>query len=71
MALTLLKKTVDYRIYLRGDKRYAVQDASGKPVNGEQKVRILLAEDLIKIALPAGVNEEGEVGRSENPEGKA
>ncbi len=71
MALTLLKKTVDYRIYLRGDKRYAVQDASGKPVNGEQKVRILLAEDLIKIALPTGVNEESEVGRSENPEGKA
>ena len=33
MAMTLVKKTDNYKIYLRGDKRYAVQDSSGKPVN--------------------------------------
>jgi hypothetical protein len=52
MAMTLIKKTENYKIYLRGDKRYAVQDSSGKPVNGEEKVRILIEEDLIKVAVP-------------------
>jgi len=52
MAMTLVKKTDNYKIYLRGDKRYAVQDSSGKPVNGEEKVRILIEEDLIKVAVP-------------------
>ena len=44
MAMTLVKKTDDYKIYLRGDKRYAVQDGSGKPINGQEKVRILIEE---------------------------
>ena len=52
MAMTLIKKTDNYKIYLRGDKRYAVQDSTGKPVNGEEKVRILIEEDLIKVAVP-------------------
>lgn len=52
MAMKLVKKTADYKIFVRGDDRYAVQDASGKPVNGEEKVRILVAEDLIKVTLP-------------------
>ena len=52
MAMTLIKKTENYKIYLRGDMRYAVQDSSGKPVNGEEKVRILIEEDLIKVAVP-------------------
>lgn len=53
MAMKLVKKTDEYSIYLRGDKRYAVEDARKKPVNGEEKVRILLAEDLLKVAAPA------------------
>jgi len=31
MAMKLIKKTPDYKIYVRGDDRYAVQDASGSP----------------------------------------
>lgn len=53
MAMTLIRKTNDYRIFKRGDGRFAVQDGAGKPVNGEDKVKILLAEDLIKVTLPA------------------
>jgi len=53
MAMKLVKKTAEYTIFKRGDDRYAVQDASKKAVNGEEKVRILLAEDLIKAAAPA------------------
>ena len=52
MAMKLIKKTADYKIFMRGDDRYAVQDASGKPVNGEEKVRILVEEELIKVTVP-------------------
>jgi hypothetical protein len=53
MAMKLVKKTSEYSIYQRGDNRYAVQDAGKKPVNGEEKTRILIAEELIKATLPA------------------
>ena len=53
MAMKLVKKTDEYSIYLRGDKRYAVEDARKKPVNGDEKVRILVAEELLKVAVPA------------------
>ncbi len=51
--MKLVKKTAQYSIYQRGDDRYAVKDARKKPVNGEEKTRILVAEDLVKITLPA------------------
>ena len=53
MAMKLIKKTADYKIFMRGDDRYAVQDATGKPVNGEEKVRILVEEELIKVTVPS------------------
>ena len=53
MAMKLVKKTAEYSIYQRSDNRYAVQDGKKKPVNGDEKVRILVAEELIKAALPA------------------
>jgi len=53
MAMTLIKKASGYKIYKRGDGRFAVQNASGKPVNGEEKVNVLLAEELIKVTMPA------------------
>ena len=60
MAMKLIKKTAEYKIFMRGDDRYAVQDASGKPVNGEEKVRILVEEDLIKVTLPSPEEEAAE-----------
>ena len=57
MAMKLIKKMADYKIFMRGDERYAVQDANGKPINGEEKVKILVAEDLIKVTVP-GPKEE-------------
>ena len=52
MAMKLVRKTADYKIFLRGDNRYAVQNAAGKPVNGEEKVNILIAEELVTVAAP-------------------
>ena len=60
MAMKLIKKTAEYKIFMRGDDRYAVQDASGKAVNGEEKVRILVEEDLIKVTLPSPKEEVAE-----------
>ena len=51
--MKLVKKTEQYSIFQRGDQRYAVKDAHKKPVNGEEKARILLAEDLVKAPLVA------------------
>ena len=53
MSMTLIKKTAEYSIFQRGDNRYAVRDAARQAVNGDEKVRILRAEGLIKIAAPA------------------
>jgi hypothetical protein len=53
MAMKLVKKTAEYTIYQRNDERYAVQDSNKKPVNGDEKVRILVTEELIKASLPA------------------
>ena len=58
MAMKLVKKTDEYSIYLRSDERYAVKDAHKNPVNGDDKVRILVEEGLIKAALPAEPTEE-------------
>ena len=60
MAMKLIKKTAEYKIFMRGDDRYAVRDASGKPVNGEEKVRVLVEEDLIKVTLPSPKEEVAE-----------
>lgn len=53
MAMKLVKKTAEYSIYQRGDERYAVKDANKKAVNGDEKVRILVEEELLKVAVPA------------------
>ncbi len=56
--MKLVKKTADYSIFQRGDERYAVKDAAKNAVNGEEKVRILLEEGLIKVTAPAPKAEE-------------
>lgn len=58
MSMKLVKKTAEYSIYKRSDDRYAVRDANKQPINGDEKVKILVAEDLLKIALPAAPVEE-------------
>ena len=68
MAMKLIKKTADYKIFVRGDERYAVQDSSGKPVNGEEKVRILVEEELIKVTVPAPKEEAPEAEEAASDE---
>jgi len=55
--MSQVKKTSEYTISKRRDDRYAVVDANKKPVNGEEKVKILLAEGLITLKVAAPVAE--------------
>ncbi len=71
MAMKLVKKTDEYSIYLRSDNRYAVRDANKNPVNGDDKVRILVAEDLIKAAMPAEPQPEAEESGAEDAPAEA
>ncbi|MGK0443014.1 MAG: hypothetical protein ACJA0N_002834 [Pseudohongiellaceae bacterium] len=54
-----VKKTSEYTVKQRNDKRYAVVGANKKSINGEEKVKILLAEGLVTLskAAPAPAEE--------------
>ncbi|TGD76119.1 hypothetical protein E4634_00795 [Mangrovimicrobium sediminis] len=58
MSMKLVKKTDDYSIYQRRDERYAVKDANKNAVNGEEKVKILVAEGLVEVKVAQPVAEE-------------
>ena len=68
MAMKLVKKTDEYSIYQRSDDRYAVKDVNKNAVNGDDKVRILVAEELIKASLPAEPEPEQEPEPEETAE---
>ena len=58
--MKVIKKTKDYVVYQKGSGRYAVKDAERNWVNADEKIKILLAEGLIKAVMPAApvVDEE-------------
>ena len=51
-------KNDEYTIYQRRDGRYAVENAAKKPVNGDEKVAILVANELVKVTQPTSPAEE-------------
>lgn len=51
--MKVVKKTSEYTIFQRRDERYAIVGADKKAINGEEKVKILAAEELIKVTAPA------------------
>lgn len=58
--MLLEKKTAAHKIFKRRDGRFAVTTLKNVKVNGEEKVQVLLAEELIKVtaAAPAPAAEE-------------
>jgi hypothetical protein len=50
--MTVVKKTTQYKIIKRRDNRFAVKNADGRPVNGEDKVAILQEEGLLAKPEP-------------------
>ncbi len=51
--MKVLKKTDDYTVYQKRSGRYAVVGADKKNINGEDKVKILVAEGIVKQAVAA------------------
>ena len=60
----------EYTIYQRRDGRYAVEGADKKPINGDEKVTILLANELISVTPPAAPGEEAAPEAAEAAETK-
>ena len=55
-----IKKTAEYTIYQKRNNRYAVKGANANLLKGEEKIAILLAEDLIKLTQSATPEIEAE-----------
>ena len=69
--MKVVVKNDEYTIYQRRDGRYAVEGADKKPVNGDEKVAILVANELIAVALPAAPEEEAASEEEADTETKA
>jgi hypothetical protein len=65
--MEVVKKTSDYTIYQKRSKRYAVKDANKNWVKGDDKVKILLAENLVKAPEPKPKEEPAEETAGETP----
>jgi hypothetical protein len=58
--MKVLKKTDDYTVYQKRSGRYGVIDADKNPINGEDKVKILVAEGMVKQSVAAAPEPEVE-----------
>ena len=65
--MKVIKKTAEYTIYQRRDERYAVTGADKNPINGEEKVKILVAEELIKQSVAQEAPAEEPAAEEEAP----
>ena len=63
-----VKKTEKYTIYQKRSKRYAVKDAGRKWLHGDDKVRILIAEKLVTVAVAKPKPKEEAPAESSEPD---
>lgn len=52
MKMKIVSKKESFTILRRKDSRYAVLDSNKKPINGRDKVAILVEESLITAPVP-------------------
>jgi hypothetical protein len=62
--MKVIKKTAEYTVYQKRSGRYAVQSVARQWINGDDKVAILLSEDLIKAPEPKVIAVEPEPAES-------
>ncbi|MCG6970699.1 MAG: hypothetical protein LJE85_13115 [Gammaproteobacteria bacterium] len=65
--MDVIKKSADYTIYQKRSNRYAVKDANNRWVHGDDKVKILLAEKLVKAPAPKPKEEPAAETAEETP----
>ena len=65
--MEVVKNTKQYTIFKKRNGRYGVKKPNGSWINGDEKVKILLDEGLIKVAEAKASEPEdsGEEGTSE------
>lgn len=70
--MQLVKKTAEYTVYQKRSEKYAVRSNLGtKPwVNGNDKVKILVEEGLLKVPMPVSATPEAEAPAEEAAEEK-
>lgn len=64
--MELVKKAKEYSVYKKKSGRHCVLNASKQWIRGEDKVKILLKEGLIKLT-PAKKKEEAPAAAAEAP----
>ena len=69
--MKVVGKNDEHTIYLRRDGRYAVEDADKRPINGDEKIKILLANELISVAPPAAPKEKAALREEQAAEAEA
>lgn len=52
-----VKSTKEFKIFKKKNGRYGVKNEKGQWINGEEKVKILSSEGLIKVSIPKKVEE--------------
>ncbi|MBK5969898.1 MULTISPECIES: hypothetical protein [Thiorhodovibrio] len=62
-----IKRTKEHRIYQKRSGRYAVLDARKRPVNGDDKSAILLAEGLVSAPKQKAPEPPAEPATEETP----
>jgi len=65
MKMKVIKQTAEYTVSQKRSGRYAVTAADGSAINAEEKTKILLAEELIKLTEPKAVEPEVEEAPAE------
>ncbi len=63
--MEVVKSTKEFTVVKKRNGRYGVKNAAGKWVNADDKVKILLAEGLIKVAEPKKEEAPAEEAASE------
>lgn len=56
--MEVVKKTDAGTIYKKRNGRYGIKNKANKWINGEEKIKILVAEGLLKVSIPAPAPKE-------------
>ncbi len=65
--MDIVKKTDKYTVIKKSSGRFGVKNPSGKWINGQEKVNILLAESFIKIPKAKAKPVESTTTEEETP----
>lgn len=69
--MEIVKKTKSYTVIKKRSGRFGVLGANGKWINGNDKIKILLEEGLIKVPAPKAPEANDDAGSEETQEAAA